>query len=64
MLYMLSSMLELCMLVLVFIMIYFIRNLILRLSIFSTIQKPYYRQSVDFTMAGFVEALRPQNFKR
>jgi hypothetical protein len=43
-------------------MIYFIRNLILRLSIFSTIQKPYYRQSVDFTMAGFVEALRPQKF--
>ena len=25
----------------------------------STIQKPYYRQYVDFTMAGFVDALSP-----
>jgi hypothetical protein len=43
MLFMLSSMLDLCMLVHVFIMIYFIRNLIPRLPIFSTIQNPYYR---------------------
>jgi hypothetical protein len=50
------------MLVPVFIMIYFIRNLILHLPIFSTIQKPYYRQSVDFTMAGFADALRPEKF--
>ena len=28
----------------------------------STIQKPYYRQSVDFTMAGFADALRPDKF--
>jgi hypothetical protein len=32
---MLSSMLDLCTLILVFVMIYFVRNLILRLSIFS-----------------------------
>jgi hypothetical protein len=62
MLFVLTSMLDLCMLVPVFIMIYFIRNLILHLPIFSTIQKPYYRQSVDFTMAGFADALRPEKF--
>ena len=28
----------------------------------STTQKPYYRQSVDFTMAGFADALRPDKF--
>ena len=28
----------------------------------STTQKPYYRQSVDFTMAGFADALRPNKF--
>jgi hypothetical protein len=50
------------MLVLVFIMIYFIRNLILHLPIFSTIQKHYYRQSVDFTIAGFADALRLEKF--
>jgi hypothetical protein len=61
-LFILSSMLDLCMLVTVFIMIYFIQNLILRLSIFLTIQKSYYRQFVDFTMAGFVDARRPKMF--
>jgi hypothetical protein len=59
MLFILSSMLDLCMLVHLFIMIYFIRNLILQLSIFSTIQNPYDRQSIDFTMADFANALRP-----
>jgi hypothetical protein len=53
---------NLCMLVPVFIIIYFIRNLILHLPIFSTIQKPYYRQSVDFTIAGFADAVRPEKF--
>jgi hypothetical protein len=69
MLSILSSMLDICMRVPVFIMIYFIRNLILRLSIFSTIRKPYYRKSVDFIMAGFADALRSEkisgvHFKR
>ena len=27
-----------------------------------TIQKPYYRQSVDLIMAGFAESLRPEKF--
>jgi hypothetical protein len=62
MLFMLSSMLDLCMLVSVFIMIYFIWNLILHLPIFSIIQKPYYSQSVDFTMARFADALRLEKF--
>ena len=34
----------------------------LQLSIFPTIQKSYYRQSVDLTMAGFAESLRPEKF--
>jgi hypothetical protein len=50
------------MLVPVFIMICFIQNLILHLPIFSTIQKLYYRQPVDFMMAGFADALRPEKF--
>ena len=29
---------------------------------YSTIQKLYYRQSFDFTMAGFADALRPDKF--
>jgi hypothetical protein len=62
MLSILSSMLNLCMLVPMFIMIYIIWNLMLRLSIFSSIQKPYYRQSGHFTMVGFVYALRPEKF--
>jgi hypothetical protein len=62
MLSMLSSMLDLCMLVPVFTIIYFIWNLILQFCIFSTIQKPYYRQSIDFTMAGFADALRLEKF--
>jgi hypothetical protein len=67
MLFMLSSTLDLCMLVSVFIIIYFIwkfiPNLILHFPIFSIIiQKPYYRQSVDFTMAGFADALKPKFF--
>jgi hypothetical protein len=65
-LFMLSSMLDLCMLVPVFIIIYFIRNfiqkLVLRLPIFSTIQKSYYRQSVDFIMTGFADKLWPEKF--
>ena len=62
MLYVSSSMLEPCMLGLILIMINLVRNLNLQLSIFPTIQKPYYRQSVDLTMAGFAESLRPEKF--
>ena len=43
-------------------MIYLFRNLIMQLPNNSTIQKPYSRQSVDFTMAGFADALRPDKF--
>jgi hypothetical protein len=50
------------MLVPVFIIIYFIQNLIPQLPIFSTIHKPYFRQHVDFTMAGVADALRPEKF--
>ena len=58
MIYVLSSMLESCMLGFILVMINLVRNLNLQLSIFPTIQKPYYRQSVDFIMAGFADALR------
>ena len=34
----------------------------MQLSNYSTIQKFYYRQSVDFTMAGFADALRLDKF--
>ena len=50
------------MLDLVMFMIYLFQNLIMKLSNISTIQKPYCRQSVDFTMAGFADALRPDKF--
>ena len=57
-----TSMIGLFMLVLIMFMIYLFRNLIKHLPSFSTIQKPYYRQSVAFTMAGFADALRPDKF--
>jgi len=62
MIYVLSSMLESCTLGLILVMKNLVRNLNLKLSIFPTIQKPYYRQSVDLTMAGFAESLRPEKF--
>ena len=38
-------------------------NLIINLSNIPTIQKPYYRQTVDsFTMVGFADQLRPEKF--
>jgi hypothetical protein len=43
-------------------MIYLFRNLIGQLPNYSIIQKLYYRQSVDFTMTGFADALRPDKF--
>ena len=55
--FVLSNMLESRMLGLVLVMLNLVRNLNLQLSIFPTIQKPYYRQSVDLTMAGFAESL-------
>jgi len=55
-------MIELFMLDIVMFMIYLFQNLIMQLPNISTTQKPYYRQSVDFTMAGFADALRPYNF--
>jgi hypothetical protein len=55
-------MLDLSMIFPVSIMIYFIWNLILCFPIFSTIQKPYYRQSVEFTMVGFADAMRLEKF--
>ena len=50
------------MLGLILVMINLVRNLNLQLSIFPTIQKPYYRQSVNLTMADFAESLRPEKF--
>ena len=57
-----TSMIELFMLELVLFMIYLFQNLIIQLPNYSTIQKPYSRQSVDFTMAEFADALRPDKF--
>ena len=62
MIYVLSSMLESCMLGLILVMINLVRNLNLQLSISPTIQKSYDRQSVDLTMAGFAESLRLEKF--
>ena len=62
MMFELSSMLESCMLDLIIGMLNLVRNLNLQLSIYPTIQKPDYRQSVDLTMAGFAESLRPEKF--
>ena len=57
-----AIMIELFMLDLVMFMIYLFRNLIMQLSNYSTIQKSYAKQSVDFTIAGFADALRPDKF--
>ena len=57
-----TSMIGMFMLVLIMFMIYLFQNLIRQLPNYSTIQKPYNRQSVDFTMAGFADALRPDKF--
>ena len=62
MMFVLSSMLESCMLGLILVMLNLVRNLNLQLSIYPTIQKPDYRQSVDLTMADFAESLRPDKF--
>ena len=62
MMFVLSSMLESCVLGLILVMLNLVRNLNLQLSIFSTIQKPDYRQSIDVTMANFSESLRLEKF--
>ena len=62
MMFVLSSMLESCVLGLILVMLNLVRNLNLQLSIFPTFQKSDYRQSVDLTMAGFAESLRPEKF--
>ena len=62
MIFVLSSMLESCMIGLVLVMLNLVRNLNLQLSICPTIQKPDYMQSVDLTMAGFAKLLRPDKF--
>jgi hypothetical protein len=40
----------------------YIRNLIWKLSNYSTIKKPYCRQFPSFSMAGFADALKPEKF--
>jgi len=50
------------MLGLVMLMIYLFRNLIIQLLNYSNPKKPYYRQSVDFTLASFANALRSDKF--
>ena len=62
MLFVLSSMFEFCMLGFILVMFNLVLNINLQLSIFPTIQKSNYRQSVDLTMAGFAESLRPEKF--
>ena len=52
-------MMGLFMLDLIMLVIYLFQNLIMQLPNNSIIKKPYYRQYVDFTMAGFVDALSP-----
>jgi hypothetical protein len=39
-----------------------IRSLIWKLSNYSTIQKPYYRQFPSFSMAAFADTLKPEKF--
>ena len=54
MMFILSSMLESCMLGSILVMINLVRNLKLQLPIFPTIQKYDNRQFVDLTMAGLL----------
>ena len=61
-LHLVTSMIGLFMLVLVKFMFYLFWNLIGQLPNYSTIQKLYYRQYVDFTMAGFADTLMPDKF--
>jgi hypothetical protein len=58
MLCLITSMIELFMIDLTMLMIYLFQNLIMQLPNNSTIQKPYNRQSGEFTIAGFADALR------
>jgi len=57
-----TSMIKLFILDLFMFMIYLFQNLIIQLSNCLTIQKPYDRKYVDFTMAGFANALRLDKF--
>ena len=50
------------MLDLIIVVLNLVRNLNLQLSIYPTIQKSDYRQSIDLTMAGFAESLKPDKF--
>jgi hypothetical protein len=59
--FLLPSMIENCMLG-VLIMINLVRNLIMRLSNFPTIKKPYNRQFVDFGTTGFIDSMRLEKF--
>src|SRR5207244_11468348 len=56
-----SSMLEIYMIGVAFIMVY-ILELIMKLSNLSTIQKPNCRQFPELTMASLADALRPDKF--
>jgi hypothetical protein len=56
MLCLITSMIELFMLGISMLMIYLFQNLSMQLPNISTIQKPYYGQSIDFTMASFAES--------
>jgi hypothetical protein len=46
----------------VLIMINLVRNLIMWLSNFPTIKKPYNRQFVDFGTTGFIDSMRLEKF--
>src|SRR5438105_5627724 len=56
-----SSMLEIYMIGVAFVMVY-ILELIMKLSNLSTIQKPNHRQFPELTMASLADALRPDKF--
>jgi hypothetical protein len=58
----LTSLLGKNLLVYLLLFMIYIWNLINNMSIYSTIQKPYFRQFSGLTMAGFADVLRPEKF--
>ena len=58
-----SSMLGLCLFASVkYVMFYVGIKSLIKVLIFPTIQKPYFRHFDSLTMAGFADALRPEKF--
>ena len=57
-----SSMFEINMLVAIVVMLNILELIMELLPNYSTIQKPYYRQFPELSMAGFADAMRPEKF--